>query len=513
MADAAFEENERSAPAAQAVAEVPEVVECRQRAEMAGAAWFLLALGGFLCLGPWIDWMLHRKTDELAAMIGVSCIGVLFGGLGLWCRLAQRRGHVIADGQGLRWRGAGRWRSAYWGEVRDYYETQYSQNGSLIAIETEASKILLALTNWTHGDQLKAAVKARATRTRTRSWAKQGAREEDAWPRVFGYDAAKNRRAMWGMRALLAAVLFLPLLLWGSKSPEARFGPGWPWTLAGCGLLELMLVPFVIAFASTVREYRDALRRQGERITADAQGLTYDEDLRRVRVAWSEIRTWSVGNRERSLHLRNLYTIGTDTDTFEFTRYIEDGAILTEWITAHLGRKPEAPVTEDVCFDAVQGTAGRNVYTYRTRDNRALLLLPTFFALAAPASFLISLILPSGRPVTLGDMLFRSLAVVGLWSGMLFAWGRYIRARIETDAEGITERRLFRVHRVAWNDVRSYGMVRDVWLGHAEVVGTQDRVRFGPMLAHCDQLKAEIAQQATRSSNREWNALQRSSEM
>lgn len=76
-----------------------------------------------------------------------------------------RRGAIIADEAGLRWRSLGAWKCVGWGEV-DYHGRQSRQNASktIVAavIETTAGRIRFD-SQWTNCEPLQEAVERRAT--------------------------------------------------------------------------------------------------------------------------------------------------------------------------------------------------------------------------------------------------------------------------------------------------------------------------------------------------------------
>ena len=139
----------------------------------AAAVWMILPgimafyCGLFIVLGLLTGPGNRIVTICLASSCALFLLGLIPGIV--WAR----RGAIIADEAGLRWRGLGAWKFASWGEVRDYYERLSPQNrGSLTsyrAVETVAGRLNVT-SQWTNADALWACVELRATASAAREW-------------------------------------------------------------------------------------------------------------------------------------------------------------------------------------------------------------------------------------------------------------------------------------------------------------------------------------------------------
>ena len=331
-------------------------------------------------------------------------------------------------------------------------------------------------------------------------------RTEDVGPRIFRYDGKSNRRSLWGICGLIAALLAVPVVMAVTKAYDHRWTPGWQWALAAFGLMELMLLLYSLMLLSTARGYLDALRRQNERVIVDRDGLTFEDGVRRVRAVWRDVHGWRRNASIGLWALRGRYMVETAAGDFEFTRCVHAAPVLVALITLRLRREPEL-VEDDDGLDASVGTDTRkHIYTYRTRTSRALVLLPTFLAIISLIPLFIPLVIPTERPQMHSNIMLQIVLAVCLWSGASVAWVFYFIPRIETDAEGITQRTLCSRKRLEWKEVEAYTLHPEGFDGRGEIVGKNRRLRFGLMIAHIEQLKAEITLQAVHSGTHCWQS-------
>jgi hypothetical protein len=487
-----------------------EPIECRPSGEIWAAAVMSLIVGGFFGIVP--VYCLSQPHDrDTAYLMGTSMVvGALFVGLAIYSVLYQCRACVVADHERLRWRGIGRWRSAAWGEVRDYYDRAV-EKVDIATIEMESGKVAMRLSAWTNLAAFKTRVREKAERARAKDWGQQHCRPEDDWPRLFVYDVEKNRRAMWLVAGALVGLVLLPVALSLFKTGATRWGPGWQWSLAAFGLMELMVVLYAAVFVSVVRMHRDALRRKDERILVDLDGMTWEDDTRRERFVWSDIQGWKVGTRKGN-GILGSYRIETATGTFEFTRCLQDATVLRQIITVRSGQQLRREDADEVLGAVGLPDDDRQLYSYRTRTNRALMLLPLSCACFSLVPFLLPLVLPPAQPPTAADTAFRVVAAGGLWLAALLLLANYRRSNIVLDRDGITQQGLFRSSTIAWEEIQSYAVHRDAFEGHAVVQGRaqEERVRFGLHIGNAGLLRAEIARRAVRSQTAGWNELQSS---
>ena len=158
-----------------------------------------------------------------AAVILVPC--ALFG---YW----QKRAVVVADDTGLTWRGLGKWHTANWSEITDYYEQLRPKANTTITIVTESAKLNIKSDIWGKAAEFKKAIANKALNAQVRKWGFLGARSEVDWPRTFHYNTTDNRFAIYAMPGLIAVCF--GLYAWniaGGGLPDADF----TWVELGSG--------------------------------------------------------------------------------------------------------------------------------------------------------------------------------------------------------------------------------------------------------------------------------------
>ena len=198
---------------------------------------------------------------DVGGAVAFGAIGFVIVTLGVGAGAWERRSAVVADREGLRWRGLGGWRSAHWGEVRDYYD-MVPANGSrriTSVIQTPAGTLSFH-SQWSNRDALRAVV---AERVGGADWEIDGCRASDSWSHVFGYDTLANR---WTPTLLFK--LFLTFVAYALVKPAlglAAFAGlvGWGIALMTTLLYGLLAVPFGLFFLLPLAQYRDVRWRKG----------------------------------------------------------------------------------------------------------------------------------------------------------------------------------------------------------------------------------------------------------
>lgn len=335
-------------------------VSCRPSAEWwawVGLAIFFALMGGLAAILPSNPPPLHPVVQ--AAFFGVVSIACLLGAaLAAWWMFQAR---MEADADGLRWRRFGGWKSARWEEVRGFYDRLPAQSqagrSSLRAIIKTSSGTISFSSEWANADSLREQVERRATNAAVQQWGLLGSRPCDPWPRVFRYDTWQN---IWTPRVLLKLVLTaLGYLL--TKPLQQVVGTvgqaGWGMTLAGLGVYVLLIASMGAVFLMPLAQYRAAGRRKAERITADTDGIVFEDGARRVEAAWADVTGYGTVPGPGALGVR--YLVETRRGDFDFLAVL-DGATLLQAI---IRRYAEDAADEDwrprVNPEALGGEAAR----------------------------------------------------------------------------------------------------------------------------------------------------------
>lgn len=482
-----------------------ETVSCRPSA----VYWVFVAFCAILGVMSWFGAHAPTKTGPPSAADVVfvqSCAAALLAtgtALAVWLIRAR----IVADINDLRWQRFGGWKSARWEEVQDFYDrlpSQGRQTGVSSVIKTTKGNVRFS-REWANADALREQVARRATQAAAKEWGIFGSRPCDLWPRVFDYNAWSNR---WAARifSLLLIVFVVYMLATPVQRTISQFGSaGWNVTLVMLGVFILYIFSKGTLFLLVIERYRDAGRRRAERITANMQGIVFEDGERRLAAAWTEVTGYGVTSGRNALMFR--YAVETQQGDFDFLGEIKGAlllmAIIRRYVTCasdkewHLRGDFRNLGGETARWSGRRVGVGARVYHYRTRSYRALLWFPA--ALCAAWSFLCWAtwqgLLPGAQ--ALGPL--SAAAVCGLV--FLSGWYAYRTCRVETDADGLTQITPLGRRRLAW------GQIEDYWLtgeGNGVVIGRGERLWFGKGIVGYEELKEEIARRATECGGREW---------
>jgi len=176
-------------------------------------------------------------------------------------------------------------------------------------------------------------VERRATNAAVRQWGLLGSRPCDSWPRVFRYDTWQN---IWTPRVLLKLALTALgyLLTPPLQQAMSQAGQvGWGVTLAGLGVYVLLIASVGAFFLMPLAQYRAAGRRKAERITADTNGIVFEDGARRVEAAWADVTGYGIGPGPGALTVR--YVVETRQGDFDFLAVLSGATLLQAIIRRH----------------------------------------------------------------------------------------------------------------------------------------------------------------------------------
>jgi hypothetical protein len=169
-----------------------ERVVCRP----GGVGWFLGilcgALGGLFLALPWLPDAANRPlTADAYWLMGIGTTFFLgLAGLGI---VSETRFRVEADENGLRKRWFGKWKSARWDEVRDFYEKPSPKtNTKSLVIQTDTERFFVS-GQWKNLPALREIVARKVTGAPVSLWAERGKRDDERRPLIFAYDTLDNR--------------------------------------------------------------------------------------------------------------------------------------------------------------------------------------------------------------------------------------------------------------------------------------------------------------------------------
>jgi len=460
-----------------------------------GAIILLAIIGGAPLL------LTHKAPLSIDIMVGLLAVLLLVPALvfGYW----QTRAVIIADEEGLRWRGFGGWRMAHWADVSDYYEQLIGKSKPALIIKTGLGRVYISPGLWTVTPELRTFIEQQATEARTKEWGLSGMRPEADWPRTFDYNTADNRfqNVLLPMTGLIVTVYLLWIVSPGAVRAAASLG--WGWGLATFAIGSLGILPVGLLLAVCFRNQHATRRRKHHRLTLTQSGVLYENENSRIETPWQEITDLHFA---RGKELGYRCVVVSKQGVFEFSPSIKDSAVLRRALSKFATTLPEAKwrTTEtDVLGEKTarwtsrcEGV-GRRIYHYRTRTIRALLWFPTAIAIVIAAIHWG--LAPLGlAPANTGMLLCYS--VLTLWG-----WWRYAAAGIEIDDNGITQRTLFGTRTLAWDDVTDYGKSGGDAFVFGVLKSAKSHLWFWMGIGDVSNLKDEIQRHALNSRRHTWD--------
>lgn len=426
--------------------------------DAAGYLWFAVALGvGALAAASW----------------GVVCF-------------------VRADAEGLRWRTFRGSRRAAWADVVDYYEEDLPKSGKLAVILTRSGRVALG-PEWSRMAALKSAVRERSVSAASTQWSDGAGRLAEGEEALFAYSPGLRRL---GLAALAASIAMAAGVVVPRAAPlTAEMGLGY--ALGALGTFVLMSVGSGALPLLMAASMGGGAARRDETVTATRRGIAFRDDAGSVEAEWADVTSFAMEPARTGILTGHRYRVVTRQGAFTFDPAIAGvhrlkriiAALATdagtkEW-TWQRGTEPDdlgAP------REQLSRADGAQVYHYRTRSVRALLLLQFAIgvcgAAAGAARMVVSSEDPSGQFALAGAML----------AG--WAWGlwRQRAAMVTVDEGGITKRGLRGAQRIEWRDVQAYRVVGDDLLTFIEVRSRDDRrLRIWIGVSGVEELKSQIA--------------------
>ncbi len=426
--------------------------------------------------------------------------------LGIW----MARAAVVADEDGLRWRGIGRWQHATWDEVTAYYQQIWStgaQERTVSVVECGTRRLYFSkgMSGEANCLRLQRAISKYAVNAHASEWQVLGTRPNLDWPRVFRYDTRANRWKVHQVSiclTLITVLLFFPshvtytTLWWKAISLTS--------VLASVSWLSFKM--FVIW-----RVKQAAHRRFDEQITVTQEGFCWQKQDISVSAAWNEITDYFRVSQPKTAVLQRIVTSQGNID---FHLSIQDFAVLKQIIVQQAGQAKTKAWRKVKVSEALDGVSsqwssglegiGERIYNYRTRTNRALLRLMAVFILIP---WIVSAFLgPFAKPMTPTDLL-EMVALTVISGALLFwCWYRYRAASVRTSADGITQYALFGKKYIAWKDVLHVYISGDGKESaepsclFGNIISPNARIRFWLGIADVEELKEEIARRAVHAT-------------
>ncbi|MEO7719343.1 MAG: hypothetical protein ABIY70_24340 [Capsulimonas sp.] len=362
---------------------VGSLIVCKANA----SSWVLLLLFGALGAGIlWAGYSSLNPTPPQQRDLSGSAFLMLTGLLLLIPSLIAAywtcRARVEATEDGLRWRGLGKWKSAAWSEVRDFYRLEPQKGQQFHVVETAAGKLHLS-GFYGNTKPFLDAVAARAVYAPVKAWEQLGCRLGNVAPCRFSY----SRRAIQASIALFtvvgAAMLFLITPPTFSKLTQTSqtIGATWAISLVASYVLVIAMtlapVPLLISIA------RRSLKGANQKIQTSSEGIEFTDGEQYITTSWGEVLQYGVPQETAASALRGEFHVRSRHGDFSFSQHIRDFSLLCQIIrhwapeeTSEIKKSERADVlgSESMRWTGARPGVGNRVFHYKTRTNRALLV-------------------------------------------------------------------------------------------------------------------------------------------
>lgn len=418
--------------------------------------------------------------------------GVLFGQitvpLSVWGLLYLARARVIADEQGLRWRGCRGWRRAAWRDVVSY-SSGTPEAPKPFRIETISGTLVMVRGNWTSDAALRDAVERNAINAVGSAFIiTQPEPKTLRVPFECHYDTAVNRNVLSWMEKIHKYGLLLVAVYFAQQWVTTRTMPGWGWLLTPTGLFMVAKQILPLCWRPM---YRATQPRLNDKVFADKDGLRFQSGGMTAAIAWNEITDLcTVGIRSVVVTRdgeRDFLDTLTNSEKLKLViPRMAVNAGYRGWRTGTVRRQ------EIAAKDGRQ--LGECVYRYRSQENCGKLCgltLAAFFVVAiAGGPALIawqSGTVPNSRELGL------ALGSLASLPAMVWLWGNYLCGAIRTNEEGITQQSIFGRRFLPWSHIRAFRWQGGQDLTWGCVEGMNGTLRFWKGIGDADRLADEIA--------------------
>lgn len=369
---------------------------------------------------------------------GVAALGLL---------LYLTRHRVIADENGLRWRGAfSGWKNVRWDEVSDFTLVRF-KSGSHV-VETLLGQLTFDRSD-TCVEELAQFIAARATKAPYREWLLPYERENARFELVFTTPLVSGRALLLAWAPITLTIL--GLLMWLTPRDFAlwqstRETAGWAQAMwvylapLALGAACLSLIPTVIlAHIISARWLH-----QIERVIATERGLQLEKSGETLQIAWSEL---------RAVHLFELRTFNTRA-RFETARGNRELGWRTSLRPIIESYAPAVPiVNESDAAPPIQLASGAQFYSFRTAGLR--LMLRTFAAMTMLYVFTPPLMMLGVAPedAPRDDARFFWILAVPFAAFCGWQWRLYQRGGLVLSEIGIEVRGAWRDRFYRWDEI------------------------------------------------------------
>ena len=411
------------------------------------SAWAMLALllvfcGGFLLIAIFDSPQPSDKWGWLF-IVGACFLGVL----SMLLYIVRHR--IIADQNGLRWRGAWTsWKRARWDEVSDFYQSAPGGNAALRVVETRQGKLSFSNLDSAR-EALDNCIAERARAAAFESWQIKGLRANEPFEQRFAARTISTRAFVLTFGVLLVATMALLAFIFPvavmSKNLPASFVP-WSWAAL------LMMATLISALGAVMLSQIVGTRLlgEGEAIIATPAELRFETRGQVSVIEWRELRAVRLLALRARFETRDGVCEGDWSSGLRpiIERYAPDAALDVASNETDL----VLPITQD---------DGAIFYPFRTEMVRLMLLTHfTPLILPIPIMFAVQYFTPDWDwPVDKSPF----FVMVPIMAAGLWLWRLYWRGGIALSEAGLQRRGAWRDRFYRWDEIAQCGGEKDAF--------------------------------------------------
>ena len=472
--------------------------------------WYLWVYVGWFAFGFFFV-LLPLTTPPVGSPMQAKIICLVLASIFCWvpgflmCWLSIRT-CFIADENGLRWRGMGRWKSASWQQVSDYFIKPMPKGQREFTVETANGN--LKIGDLDKRVQLQNFIERHALWSQSKHWEEREVQSlEINGEEIFETDLSFIHSYPWKLGAMCCIV---PLMIFanliGKPAPNWAMlwatcqAMGWPVVIAMALTFLVMASLYPLMILAHYPRVRAMKERANQRISVSRSGIEWRNGADSMKARWDEITDFYIAPIPGWVEVRGHFVIETKRGTIEWVG-LKNQARLLKLVakyalngTKKWGEKPKEK--RQFLPDAPQ------IYNYRSREARALLLLMTFLVPTGWARAVVNAtgLNPQVNVNSPADMALGWVFASAITLACLWAWICYWRFEIRLEASGFWLRNWRKTTFIAWPDITHYEKNSSGFTVHT----AKQSVRFFGLIDGVDNLGDEIKKKSVNSLSRDW---------
>lgn len=404
---------------------------------------------------------IHTPPRSAGDWVAFGSLLTFFLVLGVGVTIHERVCRIVADEDGLSWRGVRGERRAAWSEVSDYYDHQFgSSNGRYFeAVVIVGGARLRFDKSWRNSGGIKAAIVLNAKDAKADRWELLGARTNVDRPQVFGYSGitGNGRLLMIIVANLIALNELYDTPYHAYVKSIARFHHVEPYTIAMLAMhVSLWVMMLVTLNAMLLSGYTEFLKRKKETITFDRETLTFSDGVSALTARWDEVTDYYwTSSPSDMIKMPIIGRIETPGGPICFLRDMDKGTRLARIVELYASKARQHEWRIEDSWQSLEPAApatdhqrGIKRFGYRNRFVRFFAVMATLLIAAPILIYLLHHIvsLPSGK--------FGAGIAVVPFVLACYLWSVFNRSAVVVDDDSIIKISPLGQRRIGWDNVR-----------------------------------------------------------